>query len=266
MNAISSGMVDKGFDIGSAYVHPMNAPKVAMLTGEDVNPNAAGEIWYFFEKELKYRLTLINAGDISRIDWNKIDVLIMPDGRYKFLNDKETAAAFHEWIQKGGRVVALEAAVSQLSRQEWSAIHSKNIPDSGNSANKDPYALLQNFDSREREAVSGSTPGSIFKVDIDNTHPLMFGYPKYYYTLKMDNSVYEFIKEGGWNAGVIKKENQVEGYVGYKLNPKLKDGLLFGVQEVGNGTVTFLTDNVMFRNFWENGKLMFCNAVFLVGQ
>ncbi|MEI9910073.1 MAG: hypothetical protein WDO71_10580 [Bacteroidota bacterium] len=33
----------------------------------------------------------------------------------------------------------------------------------------------------------------------------MYGYPSYYYTLKMDNIIYDFIKEGGWNAGVIKK-------------------------------------------------------------
>ena len=94
----------------------------------------------------------------------------------------------------------------------------------------------------------------------------MFGYPKYYYTLKMDAAVYEFIKDGGWNVGTLKKENQVAGFVGYKLNPKLKDGLLFGVQELGDGTVTYITDDILFRNFWENGKLMMCNAVFLVGQ
>jgi hypothetical protein len=65
---------------------------------------------------------------------------------------------------------------------------------------------------------------------------------------------------------VIKKNNQVSGFIGSKLKEKLKDGLLFGVQDMGNGSVTYLVDNVMFRNFWENGKLMFCNAVFLVGQ
>ncbi len=266
MNAVTSGMVDKGFDFGSSYVHPLNAPRVAMLTGEGVSSNAAGEVWFMFDKELDYRITLINAGDFGRIDWSRIDVLILPDGRYKFLSNKEDAAAFQLWIEKGGRVIALESAVAQLSRQEWSAIHSKNMSDSNNNSNKDPYEFLQKFDARERNELQNITPGSIFKVDLDNTHPLMFGYPKYYYTLKMDNAVYEFIKEGGWNAGVIKKENQLSGYVGYKLNPKLKDGLLFAVQELGDGSITYLTDNVLFRDFWENGKLMFCNAVFFVGQ
>jgi hypothetical protein len=82
----------------------------------------------------------------------------------------------------------------------------------------------------------------------------------------MDNTVYDFIKEGGWNAGVIKKDNQLSGFVGYRLKKKLKDGLVFGVQDVGRGTVSYLSDDILFRNFWENGKLMFCNAVFMVGQ
>jgi hypothetical protein len=35
---------------------------------------------------------------------------------------------------------------------------------------------------------------------------------------------------------------------------------------VGEGMITYFADDILFRDFWENGKLMFCNAVFLVGQ
>jgi len=190
----------------------------------------------------------------------------MPDGKYDFLTDRDNARQFEQWIKNGGRVVALENAVAQLSKQEWSKLKLKTNTDEDSTKKKQPYDALKNYGEHERKAVEGKTPGSIYKVDIDNTHPLMFGYPKYYYTLKMDSVVYEFIKDGGWNVGILKKENQVAGFVGYKLNSKLKDGLLFGVQELSKGSVSYLTDDVLFRNFWENGKLMFCNAVFLVGQ
>ena len=263
---VNSGMVDKGFDFGSSYVHPMKAPRVVLLSGEGTNANAAGEIWHFFEKELQYQVTLVNTNDFANIKWNEVDVLIMPDGRYPFLSNKDVAKQFEQWINGGGRVVALERAVAQLSKQEWSTLKSQVDAEEDAAKKKDPYVALMNFADRERTGISGTTPGSIFKVDVDNTHPLMFGYPKQYYTLKMDDAVYEFIKEGGWNVGTIKKENQVAGFVGYKLNPKLKDGLLFGVQELGRGSVSYITDNIMFRNFWENGKLMMCNAVFMVGQ
>lgn len=127
------------------------------------------------------------------------------------------------------------------------------------------YTSLKNYEDRERDAISGTTPGSIWKVKLDNSNPLAFGYPDYYYTLKQDDIVYEFMKEG-WNVGVIKKENQVAGFVGASLQPKLKDGLLFGQLPMGNGCVSFLADNVMFRNFWENGKLFLVIRYFYRGN
>ncbi len=266
MSKVISGMVDKGFDFGSSKVHFIKAPNVAMLTGEGVGSNAAGEVWFFLDKQVKYPVTLINANDFGRAEWNKIDVLILPDGNYRFLNDKVQSEQFAQWIRNGGRVVALENAVTQISKLDWSAIKLKKDDEKDSVSKSDPYRMLLTFENRERYGLQAMTPGSIYKVDIDSTHPLMYGYPNYYYTLKMDTNIFEFIKENGWNAGVIKKTNQVAGFVGHKLKDKLKDGLVFGVQDMGRGSITYLTDNILFRNFWENGKLMFCNAVFFVGQ
>jgi hypothetical protein len=156
----------------------------------------------------------------------------------------------------------MENAVAQLAKADF-GIKAKKADETDKTDST--YSSLKVYEDRERGAVTGTTPGSIWKVTMDNSHPLAFGYPDYYFTLKQDDNIYEFMKDG-WNVGVIKKENQVAGFVGARLQPKLKDGLLFAVQNMGNGSITYLADNVMFRSFWENGKLMLCNAVFLVGQ
>ena len=164
-------------------------------------------------------------------------------------------------IEGGGEVLVAQLAKAELGiKQKKTEEITKDKKDS-----TALYASLKNYEDRERDAISEITPGSIWKVKLDNTNPLAFGYPDYYYTLKQDDMVYEFMKEG-WNVGVIKKENQVAGFVGATLQPKLKDGLLFGLLPMGNGCISFLADDVLFRNFWENGKLLFCNAVFLSGQ
>ena len=143
---------------------------------------------------------------------------------------------------------------------------SKQKKSEDSAGKKDDYEALKAYEERERDFLRSFIPGTIFKVEIDNTHPLAFGYPNYYYTLKQDDNMYEFFKEGGWNVGVIKQNNQVSGFVGSKLKNRLKDGLLFGVQDVGAGKVVYFADNILFRSFWENGKLMLCNALFFVGQ
>ena len=267
-NTITTGFVDKGFDFGSSKVHPLKPSRVALLTGEGVASNSAGEIWHFFDQVINYPLTLVNANDFGRTNLSDYDVVVMPSGNYRFLSEKSTTDQLKDWINKGGRLVALEGGVSQLSKTDPMAIgcsiKAKKTDDSVDK--KDTYAALQTFEEREKDFLTSNNPGSIFKVELDNSHPLAFGYPNYYYTLKQDDAMYDFIKEGGWNVGVIKKENQVSGFVGTKLKDKLKDGLIFAVQDMGRGSVVYLADNLMFRSFWENGKLMFCNAVFLVGQ
>ena len=263
LTPITSGFVDKGYDLGSQYIRPMANRRIAMVTGEGISALSAGEVWHFFEQVLEHPITLINATDLGRTNWKEFDVLIMPDGNYRFLTDKAMADQFRSWITGGGNVVALEGAVAQLARQDWS-IKLKKTEDS-NDAKKD-YEALRRYENRERDEISSFTPGSIFKVELDNTHPLAFGYPDYYYTLKQDDNLYEFIREGGWNVGVLKKNRQVAGFVGARLAKRLQDGMLFGTQEMGAGQVTYLADDVLFRSFWESGKLMLCNAVFLVGQ
>ena len=131
--------------------------------------------------------------------------------------------------------------------------------------NKEEYASLKKFADHEKDFLSDFIPGAIYKVDIDNTQPVGYGYPNYYYTLKQDPSIYEFLKEG-WNVGVLKKDNYVTGFSGFKVKNKLKDGVLFGVTDSGSGSFIFFADDPLFRMFWENGKMLFSNAVFLVGE
>ena len=262
LTPVNSGFVDKGYDFGSSRVRMMQNRRVALLTGEGVGSGSAGEVWHFFDQQIHYPVTLVNLNDLNRVRLSDYDVLIMPDGNYRFLSERQTVDQLRSWINAGGNLIAMEGAVAQLARQDWTIKAKKSEdPDS-----KDVYDALKRYENRERDELANVTPGSIFKVDLDNTHPLAFGYPNYYYTLKQDDHIYEFIKEGGWNVGVIKREKQIAGFVGSKLQKRLQDGLLFGVQNIGRGNITYLADDVLFRSFWENGKLMFSNAVFLVGQ
>ena len=264
---LRTGFVDKGYDFGSDQVRPAKAPRVALLTGDNVSSTAAGEVWYLFEQELGYPLSLLNASSFPRLFWNDYDVIIMPDGYYSWLNDKKVSDALHTWINQGGHLIALESAASQLAGNDWGFKAKKSDDDKKDDTDKsvEPYAYLKDYANRDRDELRGSVPGAIYRVDMDSTHPLAFGFPSYYYTLRQDNTVYQFM-EDGWNVGILKKNNYVSGFVGSKAKQQMEDGLLFGVEDMGRGKIVFLADNPLFRDFWENGKLLFCNAVFMVGN
>lgn len=261
---LRTGFVDKGYDFGSDKVRPVKTPRIALLTGDNVSSNAAGEVWHLFEQEIHYPLSLVNATSFTHLFWNDYDVIIIPDGYYPWLNDKKVTDALHNWINQGGRLIALEGAASQLAGIDWGFKAKKNEDDKKEDS-APSYAYVRDFANRDRDDVRGSVPGAIYRVDMDSTHPLAFGFPSFYYTLRQDNTVYQFMEEG-WNVGILKKNNYVSGFVGSKARQQIEDGVLFGVEDIGRGKLVFLADNPLFRDFWENGKLLFCNAVFMVGN
>jgi hypothetical protein len=268
VTTVSGGFMETGFDFGSEKVHLIKKPTVAMLTGKGVNPNAAGEVWHLFEQQLNYPVSLINADEIDGSALKDIDVLILPDGGYKFLSDKDAAAEIKMWVQQGGKIIALDAAASQIAKAEWGIKLKKTDEDEKKDDKKDDknmYGDVKKYENRERDGIVNNIPGAIYKVEMDNSHPLAFGYGNNYYSLKLGSDIYEFMKDG-WNVGVIKKENQTAGFVGSKTREKIKDGTVIGVLPLGSGSIVFFADDPIFRNFWENGKMMLANAVFLVGQ
>ncbi len=268
VTVVSGGFMDTGFDFGSEKVHLIKKPTVALLTGKGINPNAAGEVWHLFEQQLNYPVSLMNADEIDGSSLKNIDVLIMPDGGYKFLKDKDAAAEIKTWVQQGGKIIALDNAVSQIAKAEWGMKLKKTDDEEKKDDKKDSnhlYTDIKRYENRERDGIVNNIPGAIYKVEMDNSHPLAFGYGNNYFTLKLGSDMYEFMKDG-WNVGVIKKENQAAGFVGSSTREKIKDGTVIGVMPMGSGSVVFFADDPIFRNFWENGKMLLTNAVFLVGQ
>lgn len=256
VTAVNTGFMEKGFDFGSDKVQLLKKPTIAMVVNDQTDENKVGEIWHLFDRQLNYPLTLIN-NSFSSIDFNKYDVVILPSGYYSTLSDKNANSDLKTWLRKGGVLIAMEYAVKQLAEGEWGIEEKKDDEDSA----KDDYSLIKKYADRERASISDYSPGSIYKVQIDNTHPLGYGYPDYYYTLKINSSLYNFLKDG-WNMGYIKKDSRVAGFVGNRLNKKINDILIFGEQPYGRGKIIYIAEDPLFRSFWENGKLIFTNAVF----
>ncbi len=220
----------------------------------------AGEVWNYFDQALDYPVTLLNASDLAVLNLKNYNVLILPDGYYTVLMDKTIVEKLKEFVRTGGKLITMGNAVDLLG-SEWGLKNKEDKMDD----KKEDYGSLKKYADRERDDLPNSIPGAIYKVELDNTHPLAYGYPGYYFTLKQDAKMYEYLKDG-WNVGVLKKENYVTGFSGFKVKNKLKDGLLFGEVESGSGSFVFFADDPLFRMFWENGKMLFGNAVFLVGQ
>ncbi|SDE79498.1 Zinc carboxypeptidase [Mucilaginibacter pineti] len=262
LTPLSSGFVDKGNDLGSDAIRYIRQPRVMLMAGDDVNSEAMGEVWHLFEAQLGYPVTLVKYDNLSRTRLGDYDVIICPDGRYEdFPSDK-----LQGWIRDGGKLIAMENAVSLLAGKSGFGIKKKDDKKDDKDAKDKDKPTVKIYADRDRDAIRSMIPGAIFKLNLDNTHPLGFGLPNYYYSLKLSDDIYELLGEDGWNVGTVKKDSYTSGFAGAVSKQKINNGLLLGVQSMGRGSVVYMVDDPLFRSFWENGKLLFCNAVFMVGQ
>lgn len=257
---VATGFVDSGKDFGSSSVRYLTAPKVALLSGDGTNSNMVGHIWNYFDQQIKYPLNMINVDDVRSVDWDDYDVLILPEMYGSAVSDSELDD-IKEWVQNGGKLIAVGGANGLLVDKEGFALKRKSSDEEV--GEEEPEDKLKTYGNASRERTSSFNPGSIFEVSLDNTHPLAFGYGNTYLSLKTGASAYEYL-DNGWNVGAAKPGAHRSGFIGHEAKKDLEHSLVFGIQSMGRGSVVYMVDNPFFRGFWHNGKLLIGNAVFMV--
>ncbi len=268
VHAVKTGFVSRGKDFGSGTVRYLQNPKVAILSGEGISSLAFGEIWHFFEQQIDFPITTLDTDYFNRINLSNYDVLVLPSGSYGNIISDDSRNKLADWIRHGGKLIAMESALNAFRdknpfalKQYTSLGEKEEIEDASDNADE-----LSKFGERERDAISNAIFGSIFKTKLDNTHPLGFGYDDYYFSLKRSSRRISYLDDG-WNVAVIQnKTDLVSGFSGSNALNKIEASLVFGVENMGSGTIVYMNDNPLFRSFWHNGKLLFSNAIFLVGQ
>jgi hypothetical protein len=269
MYTTPTGFVERGKDFGSSYIDFLKAPKIAVLFGEQTESLNSGEIWYYFEQQVHYPITQIGTEYFRSVDLRKYDILIVPEGDYR-LFDEGTVDSISDWVSAGGKLILVGNAVSTFADKKGFALKvyasdaAKADAEKKAKEAREKDALIR-YEDAERKQLSDYITGAIYKVSMDRSHPLGYGMRDGYFTLKTDRVHFAYL-ESGWNVGVLKNGKPVQGFAGANMSSKLSNSLIFGVEDKGRGKVVYMVDNPLFRCFWENGKMLFSNAVFMVGN
>ena len=253
----STGFVDSGKDFGSSSIQMITKPKIAVLSGGPTSTLRFGEIWHFFEQQLHYPLTIIDDDYADSVDLNDYNILVLPDGRYGNHFNEDQLSKLKNWVRQGGKIIAMGGSIDALDGEKGFGIEKKKTEKDSSEKSPQPYK------DWERERIKGAITGAIFKTKVDNSNPLAYGYGSDYFSLKLGSSSYEYLKNG--NAVYLEQNTKpFSGFAGIQAQNKISESLIFGVENFGRGQVVYMVDNPLFRGFWENGKLFFANALFMV--
>jgi len=239
------GMSETGPDFGSDAIKNIDKAKIGIITGNESSSLNVGEIWHFLEKDLNYPFSLIKDTYLSKNILNKIDLLILPKG------DFENIDIIDEWVSEGGKLITFGKPNDKLDF----GLEEANVDTT------EENSLIE-FKNVDRNEISTTINGAIFRCDIDQSNSLMFGVDNPYYTLKLNSDLFKPIKNA-YNAAVIpEKSISKNGFVGNEVKHKSNNTVVASKIDYQNGKIVFFSDNPIFRGFWENGKLLFVNALF----
>ena len=266
LSTVQTGFSDRGQDFGSDAMRLIKKPEVLVLSGEKTSNNEFGQVWFYFDKDVDYPATIIDADQLSQFDLDGYNTLVLPEGSFKF--DEKTLEKIGKWTNAGGRLIAIGAANRSLAGKSGFSLkkYAKEGDEKAAKTEAEQIALDHRtaiYKNRVRASLANNMPGAVVRVKMDNSHPLGFGLKDYYFSLKTGSSHYDLVK-GAWNVGYLEEDFLYHGFIGSNLKKKMSNTAVFSVQNKGKGKVIYLIDNPLFRSFWEEGKLVFSNAVFLV--
>jgi len=263
---LPTGFSSKGGDVGGSSFSRLTHPKALLISGKGTSPNSVGQVWHYFDEVVGYPLSIVDKQDMGRVDLADFNTLILPDGYYGLSEGEMKEVS--SFVSGGGKVIAIGNALGSFADKDGFALAKYATEEEKNEAKKardakELEARNDSYHDQERRGISNSTPGVIIRNNVDQSHPLSFALGDSYHSLKTSRQRYSLLKDA-WNVISVPEDYTYYGFVGAGLKPKLENTFSFAVEEKGGGNMIYMVDNPLFRGFWENGTLLFSNALFLV--
>ncbi|HEU5208377.1 MAG TPA: M14 family metallopeptidase [Longimicrobiales bacterium] len=254
--AVASGYVVAGPDLGSRSFRPVTLPRLLMPIGEGLSANEAGQLWHLLDTKMAMPVTKVDPGDWDRIDLNDYDVLVLVSGNHGYI-DGERLEALRRWIRAGGTLVATRTAT------QW-AVRNGLAPNTTLADEEAVDSTLTRRDFADAVEIEGAQEigGSIWLADLDTTHPLAFGYHDRRLAVWRDHELFFEPSENRYSTvAQLTAEPHLSGYISAANLERLRNSPSVLVDRLGRGTVVLLIDNPNFRGYWLGTNRLFLNAL-----
>jgi Zinc carboxypeptidase len=254
--SVNTGYSTKGIDLGSRNFKTLKKPKALMLVGDGVSSYEAGEVWHALDTKIHMPITKVPLNIFKRVDLNRYNTIVLVSGNYYQL-DSSQISRIKNWVSQGNTLITSRQATA------W-AVNKKLVKetllkkDTSKTNKRLPYGDAGEYIGRERIG------GAIFKVDLDLTHPLAFGYHQKQIPVYRNSNIWLKPSKNAY-ATVAKysKNPHIDGFITQKnLNTYLKKSASLIVSPIGRGRVVMFTDNPNFRGAWYGTNKLFFNALF----
>ena len=265
IHAVVSGLSAEGVDLGSRNFRPVRDPRVLMPIGDGLSGYEAGQVWHLLDQGIGMPVTKVDVSDIGRVRWSDYDVLILVSGSLGFLDSHLDAV--RGWLREGGTLIATRQAAAWAARNELTP--RIEAPGVGR-----PVAEEDAAEPTRRDYVDAAGDGaqaiggSIWRADLDLTHPLGFGYTRRQLPVWRDHALFFAPSSNAYStvAALADDDPHLSGYVSDANRARLAGSPSVLADRLGRGTVVLLVDNPNFRGYWRGTQRLLMNAIWFGGE
>ncbi len=263
--AVNTAFSSRGIDLGSRNVRPLVKPRALMLIGEGVASYEAGEVWHLLDTRVNMPVTKLRLTMFDRADLHDYNVLIMVSGSYRQL-DSARVGKLKQWVQQGNTLITIRGASAWAIQKKLvqeklitGGDKTKDNKEAAKPVKRKPYVTAPENIGKARVG------GAIFRVDLDLTHPLAFGYHDRTIPVYRNSTVWLAPSKNAYSTVAKYTANpHIDGFITQKnLEQFLKPSASLIVSPLGQGRVVMFADNPNFRGSWYGTNRLFLNAVFL---
>ncbi|MFD1614991.1 M14 family metallopeptidase [Gelatiniphilus marinus] len=254
IDAVNTSLAE-GMDLGSRHFKTLKKPKIALLVGNGVTSNDAGEIWHLFDTRYNITATKLDTKTIARADLSRYNTIIIPN--IKYLSEANTKK-LKAWAKNGGTIIGYRNTVKWLKEKAFISLDIKktNVP-----ANN--ISFEDKIDFKDAQVIGGA----IFEAKLDRSHPINFGYKNDKLPLFRNTTVFVKPDSLSYNNPIKYTKNPLlSGYISKPNLKALAESVPVKIKKLGKGKVIAFTDNTNFRGFWYGTNKLLMNAIFFRNQ
>ncbi len=249
IRGVSTGLT-QGVDLGSSEFKTLEKAKIALLVGNGISSNDAGEIWHLFDTRYNITVTKLDTDNLNRTDLSRYNTIIAVSGTVS----GDQAKKLKEWAENGGTLIGFGNALRWLNSNELIKLDIKKTDQ-----------VAKNITYEERGDFRGAqqTSGAIFETKLDRSHPINFGYKNNTLALFRDTNIFVKPDKQSYNNPIKYTSNPLlAGYISKPNLDSLANTVPFQVGRLKRGKVVVFTDNTNFRAFWYGTNKLLMNAIF----
>ncbi|MEJ7823371.1 MAG: M14 family zinc carboxypeptidase, partial [Chitinophagaceae bacterium] len=254
--SVNTGYNAGGIDMGSGYVRTLIKPEVVMIIGTGVAASEAGFIWHLLDQRLQMPITKMDILNIGGANLKRYNTMILVSGNYSLL-DKTNTDKIKAWVQAGNTLITIKTGTEWAIKNGFTK--EKLLP--VDSAKGIP--ARQNFDMAVHIEGAKAMGGSIFRVDLDTTHPIGFGFTNRKVSVYRNGLT--FLQPSANPYSTVTQYNKdplIGGYIHPTTLKKVKNSASILIGKEGSGRVIMFSDDPNFRGTWYGTNKLFLNALF----